>query len=58
MHFDELPEAVREDAFMGLISGDGGGKPLETLNFLKSHKRARRYERFQKPRRPRPMGRL
>ena len=39
MHFDELPEAAREDAFMGLISGDSGGKPLETLNFLKDHER-------------------
>ena len=39
LHFDELPEAAREDAFMGLISGDGGGKPLEILNFLKSHGR-------------------
>ena len=38
-HFDELPEAVREDSFAGLISGDGGGKPLEILNFLKGHGR-------------------
>ena len=39
LHFDELPEAAREDAFSGLTSGGGGGKPLEKLNFLKGHRR-------------------